>query len=268
MMTQRKSARPVAARRRFAALCEADLPVVHPVEVMGLQFANPLGLAAGFDRTGRLLPALASKGFSHVEVGTITPGTANVAIPNSTAARLHVGVSFGSSRRGLDDIVVGDYLAALARVWSSADYLVANLSSPFLERDGDVQGVDALVEHLSEAWRKLCSETERHRPLLIKVSCGPPGTALPAAIASARKHRLSGVVLVSASLRQIAAVHDNLDGAAVISVGGVVSATDLEARLAAGAALVQIYTTFVRDGPGVARQILSELDAASGNLTL
>jgi dihydroorotate dehydrogenase len=85
---------------------------------------------------------------------------------------------------------------------------------------------------------------------------------LPAAIAAIRRHKLSGVVLVSSSLRQIAAVCEYLDGAAVISVGGVASGADVESRLAAGAALVQIHTTLVRDGPGSPKRILAALQAA------
>jgi dihydroorotate dehydrogenase len=156
--------------------------------------------------------------------------------------------------------VVDDYLAALARVWNGADYVVANLSSPFLARDGNVPGIDVLIDCLGEAWRHHCSATGRCIPLLIKVACGPPGTGLPAAIPAARRQKLSGVVLVSSSLRQITAVCEHLDEASVISVGGVATAKDITSRLAAGAALVQIYTAFVRDGPGTPRRILEELE--------
>jgi dihydroorotate dehydrogenase len=69
-------------------------------------------------------------------------------------------------------------------------------------------------------------------------------------------------VLVSSSLVQIAAVCNYLEGAAVISVGGVASAVDVAARLAAGAALVQIHTALVRDGPGGPKRILAALQVA------
>lgn len=258
-MALRRPIRRVAARSPSASTSHEPSPVVRPVQAMGLDFANPLGLAAGFDRTGRLLPTLASLGFGHVEVGTITRGTARAPAGGS---HLRVGVNIGSPRRGLDDKVIDDYVAAFEHVFDRADYVAINLSSPFLARGGDTPGVDSLVHRLSEAWAIRCAETGRRVPLLIKVACGEPGTPLPAAIAAVRQHKLSGVVLVSSSLTQIAAVCNYLEGAAVISVGGVASGADVESRLAAGAALVQIYTALVRDGPGSPKRILAALQTA------
>ncbi len=259
-MALRRPIRRVAAPSPSASTSHGLPPVVRPVRVMGLDFPNPLGLAAGFDRTGRLLPTLASLGFGHVEVGTITRGTSNMMLPSAAAPRLLVGVNIGSPRRGIDGKVIDDYVAAFARVCGRADYVAINLSSPFLARSGDTPGVDALVERLSEAWHIRCAETGRRVPLLAKVACHPPGTPLPAAIAAVRRHRLSGVVLVSSSLTRIAAVCDYLEGAAVISVGGVASGADVEARLAAGATLVQIYSALVRDGPSSPKRILAGLE--------
>lgn len=259
-MALRRPIRRVAAPSPSASTSHGLPPVVRPVRVMGLDFPNPLGLAAGFDRTGRLLPTLASLGFGHVEVGTITRGTSNMMLPSAAAPHLLVGVNIGSPRRGIDGKVIDDYVAAFARVCDRADYVAINLSSPFLARSADTPGVDALVERLSEAWHIRCAETGRRVPLLAKVACHPPGTPLPAAIAAVRRHRLSGVVLVSSSLTRIAAVCDYLEGAAVISVGGVASGADVEARLAAGATLVQIYSALVRDGPSSPKRILAGLE--------
>ncbi len=261
-MALRRPIRRVAARAQPTSASHALVPVIRPVRAIGLAFANPLGLAAGFDRTGALLPTLASLGFGHVEVGTITRGTASLRLASAGGSRLCVGVNIGSQRSGLDDKVIDDYVAAFERVCNRADYVAINLSSPLLARGGDTPGVDALVDRLSEAWGISCAETGRCVPLLIKVACGAPGTPLPAAIAAIRRHKLSGVVLVSSSLKQIAAVCNYLEGAAVISVGGVASGADVESRLAAGAALVQVYTAFVRDGPGSPRRILAALQTA------
>lgn len=255
-MALRRPIRRLASSSPLALASYGLPPVIRPVQAMGLDFANPLGLAAGFDRTGRLLPTLTSLGFGHVEVGTITRGTARVPAGGS---RVRVGINIGSPRHGLDDKVIDDYVAAFERVCGRADYVTVNLSSPFLARSGDTPGVDGLLDDLSEAWGIRCAEISRYVPLLIKVACGAPGTPLPAAIAAVRRHKLSGVVLVSASLTQIAAVCDYLEGAAVISVGGVSSGADVEARLDAGAKLVQIYSVLVRDGPDSPRRILAAL---------
>ncbi|MFA6140190.1 MAG: dihydroorotate oxidase [Hyphomicrobium sp.] len=229
---------------------------------MGLDFSNPLGLAAGFDRTGCLLPTLASLGFGHVEVGTITRGTTGVRLATARRPRFRVGVNIGSARRGLDEKVIDDYVAAFERVCDQADYVSVNLSSPFLGRSGDTPGVDSLVGRLSEVWGVHCAETGRGLPLLIKVACGAPGMPLPAAITAVRRHKLSGVVLVSSSLAQIATVCTYLEGAAVISVGGVASGADIAARLAVGAGLVQIHSALVRDGPAGPKRILAALQVA------
>lgn len=252
--------RRVASRgARAEVMVRAEVPVVRAASVMGLEFANPLGLAAGFDRTGRLLPSLVALGFGHIEIGTVTPGTTNVGYGKTVGKRVRVGVSIGSARTGISQQVVDDYVTALSKVWGRADYIVANLSSPFSARDGDTPGVEQLLMRLRVAWHSLNSETGRQIPLLIKVARAP-GANLPAAITAARDLGLSGVVLVSASLRYVSAVREHFDRGAVISVGGVVSAADVKDRISAGASLVQIYTTFVREGPSVARRILDELE--------
>jgi dihydroorotate dehydrogenase len=248
-----------SAGARAVVIARAEVPMVRPVSAMGLEFGNPLGLAAGYDRTGGLLAALAPLGFGHIEVGTVTPGTAGVSLSTTAGGKLRIGVSIGSARMGICQQVIDDYVAALSRVWGRADYVVANLSSPFAARGGDTPGVEELLRQLGATWHALFAETGLRPPLLIKVALA--GAAdLPGAITAARDLALSGVVLVSASLRQISAVREHLDGGAVISVGGVASAADVRDRMSAGASLVQIYTTFVREGPGVVRRILADLE--------
>lgn len=254
-----RARRMASAGARALVITRAEVPVIRPASVMGLEFGNPLGLAAGYDRTGGLLAALAPLGFGHIEVGTMTPGTANVSLASAIATRLRIGVSIGSARMGICRQVIDDYVAALARVWGRADYVVANLSSPFAARGDDTPGVEELLGQLDATWQALCSETGLRPPLLIKVA-GAAGADLPAAITFARGLNFSGVVLVSASLRQISEVREHFDAGAVISVGGVASAADVRDRMSAGASLVQIYTTFVREGPGVVRRILADLE--------
>lgn len=236
----------------------SDVPVVRPSHVMGLHFRNPLGLAAGFDRTGGLLSVLAPLGFGHIEVGTVTDCSLDSFLPRATPNDVRLGVSIGSAREGVGRQVVDDYVATFSKVWPRADYIVANLSSPFTLRDGKTAGIELLLEQVVARWHSLSRVTGRHVPLLVKVICGAHED-LPVALTLARDLELSGVVLVSGSLAQITAVREYLDGGIVISVGGVVSAADVSDRLAAGASLVQFYTTFVRDGARVARQILADL---------
>jgi dihydroorotate dehydrogenase len=137
----------------------------------GLEFATPLGLAAGFDKSARAVRFLSTLGFGHVEVGSISadpsagnPGTRLFRIPqdrgivvhyglpndgaDAVAQRLHgvrlpvpLGINIVSTNRGPgakpdpDDVVIDDYLRSVHRLQPHADYLCLNLSCPNT-RDG------------------------------------------------------------------------------------------------------------------------------------
>jgi dihydroorotate dehydrogenase len=229
-----------------------------PVRAMGLHFPNPLGLAAGFDRTGVLVKALAAAGFGFVEVGTVTHATPS-RLPRER--KCPVGVNIGSRHDGLGPAVADDYAAALRAYWHHADYLTANLSSPFFRRDGDFAGLDRLLARLKREQAAQTDATGRRVPLTLKLHAGEDGTPLPTAVHAAHAHAVDGLVLVSASPRRLAAVTAALDPMPVISVGGVHSGWDVQERLAAGAALVQIYTAFVRGGARYPRRLLASVGA-------
>ena len=225
---------------------------------MGLSFANPLGLAAGYDRTGELVPSLGACGFGHVEVGTITPATGYAGtLGRSSSMRL--GVNIGSARPGLDDGVIEDYTTTLKRVFGHCDYVVANLSAPGLHRNGNTPGVATLVKRLTVVRDVLSAVGGYRMPLLLKLDAGLQGTSFPAAIMAARVSSLDGIVLMSDCLDRIAAISTYLDGLALVSVGGVKSADDIRARIAAGAKLVQVHSAYANGGKARIRRILKEL---------
>jgi dihydroorotate dehydrogenase len=231
------------------------------VTALGLAFPNPLGLAAGFDRTGELISSLRPHGFGHVEIGTITPATGFSGALKRTSSLMRVGVNIGSARPGLDDRVIEDYVAMLKQVSRFSDYVVANLTAPTLRRDGNTAGVDKLVKRLSIA-RDVLSAVEGHLvPLLLKIEAGVRDTRFPAAVMAARVGGIDGVVLVSDCVERIGAISSYLDGISVISVGGVRTTEDVVARLAAGASLVQVHGAFVNSGAARVRRILKELRA-------
>lgn len=229
--------------------------VCDPVKAMGIEFPNALGLSAGFDRTGALVPALADMGFGHVEVGTVT-ATAALSVTEPTRSGPRIGVNIGSARLGLDTQVIADYCACYRGVAAAADYVVANLSSPHAERDGNSPHVDLLIRRLGEVRDALLRNCGFYVPLLVKVEGGASGSPLPTAISLAKCCALDGVILVSSCTRRIAAIREHLDGLALISVSGIATLEDAEERIAAGATLVQIYTAFVRGGPQSVRAIL------------
>jgi dihydroorotate dehydrogenase (fumarate)/dihydroorotate dehydrogenase len=136
------------------------------VEIGGLRFRTPLGLAAGFDKSARAVPFLAALGFGHVEVGSISAEPSagnpkprlfripqdrgivvNYGLPNDGAERVAqrlaglracapLGINIVSTNRGAaaaaepDDAVIADYLQSVRRLQPVADYLCLNLSCP------------------------------------------------------------------------------------------------------------------------------------------
>jgi dihydroorotate dehydrogenase len=191
---------------RSGALCRAvaaRTAVADPrlaVEVAGLRFATPLGLAAGFDKNARGVGLLSSLGFGHVEVGSISadPSGGNprprlfrlvgeraivvhYGVPNDGAARVAarlraqprrvpLGINVVSTNRGAasaveaDEAVIGDYVESVRVLQDLGDYLCLNLSCPNT-RDGvgffaDRSRLRALLERLGDV----------RRPLFIKVA--------------------------------------------------------------------------------------------------
>ncbi|HEY0697500.1 MAG TPA: quinone-dependent dihydroorotate dehydrogenase [Micromonospora sp.] len=183
------SRQPVA----LAAL-RARYAVRAPRTVFGVEFPNPVGLAAGMDKDGRALPAWSALGFGFVEVGTVTahaqPGNprprlfrlpASEAVINRmgfnnagaaalaerlTALRRPIGVplgiSLGKSRVTPLDAAVDDYLASFRALYAHGDYFAVNVSSP------NTPGLRTLQdrEHLDALLTALVGE----RPILVKIA--------------------------------------------------------------------------------------------------
>jgi dihydroorotate dehydrogenase len=167
-----------------------------PTEVFGLSFANPVGLAAGFDKNVEHVTALAALGFGFVEVGSITaqpwPGNARprlFRLPADRALINRMGLNNGGAEAAAarltqrfplpvcvnvaktpDESLVGaaavaDYAATVARVAPLADAVVLNVSCPNAD-DGRTFEDPAALDALLGATRPLCVDT----PLLVKVS--------------------------------------------------------------------------------------------------
>ena len=163
-------------------------------------FANPVGLAAGFDKDAVAFAALLGLGFGFVEVGTVTP-KAQPGNPRPRLFRLEedralinrlgfnndgmhgaagrlagrgggiVGINIGMNRDSED--ATGDYVAGLRALLDRADYLVINVSSPNTPGLRELQGRDALmalVEELMEARAAITSAGSRVTPLLVKIA--------------------------------------------------------------------------------------------------
>lgn len=178
---------------------EKDDPLL-ATRVWGLQFPNPVGLAAGFDKDAEVMDAMLGQGFGFVETGSVTPkpqpgnpkprlfrldedravinrfgfnskGLAQFA--GKMAARKRVGIvgaNVGKNRDAVD--AAADYVTGIRSVCAHAEYLVCNVSSPNTPGLRSLQTrseIDALIHRVLEARLQSAPDKSNLPPLLIKV---------------------------------------------------------------------------------------------------
>lgn len=273
----------LAPRRAAPAASDERLSV----EVLGLSFPNPVGLAAGFDKDGAAPDAMLRLGFGFAEIGTLTPlpqaGNpkprlfrlpADGAIINrlgfnnsghEAAAELLdqrrgkpgiVGVNIGANRDSDDRIF--DYIAGVRMFAPFASYLTVNVSSPNTPGLRDLQDGEALTEllaRLSEARHAAAAECGRRTPLLLKLAPDMSDRMLAEAIEIAIDFRVDGLVVANTTVSR-----PPLKSKRHIQEGGGLSGRPLfemstamlaRARQLAGPDLVLVGVGGV-DGPGAA----------------
>jgi len=210
------------------------LPVAASLSVscFGVQFAHPLGLAAGFDKNGDYLNALGALGFSHIELGTVTPrpqpGNPKprmFRVPHSCALVNRMGFNnkgvdhlvaklSRSGYRGVRGISIGknfdtplehaqdDYLACLRKVYGSADYVAVNISSPNTARLRELQdrdGLQRILGSLLEERRALQERFGKRVPLLVKVAPDLGEEQISALAQELRALQIDGVIATNTS---------------------------------------------------------------------
>ncbi|OGA15496.1 MAG: dihydroorotate dehydrogenase (quinone) [Betaproteobacteria bacterium RIFCSPLOWO2_02_FULL_66_14] len=217
---------------RFGLLRAPRAPAL-PVRVMGLDFPNPVGLAAGLDKNAEHVDALAKLGFGFIEVGTVTPrpqpGNPRPRLFRLTAERALVN-RFGfnnvgldafmanlerSSWRGVLGINIGrnfdtpneraadDYASCLERVYPRASYVAINVSSPNTTNLRALQEkaeLDALLERLVGLRDRLAARYGRSVPLALKVSPDLSAAQVAEIAASVRRHRIDAVIATNTSV--------------------------------------------------------------------
>jgi len=183
------------------ALCSAP---PHPVEVAGLRFPNPLGVAAGYDKDGLAWRALASLGFGHVEVGTVCPRPQpgnpaprvfrlpedrsvinRLGFPSDGADRVRarltldrphglvLGVNLGKNKDTPLEHAAADYVLGVHHFAALADYLVINVSSPNTAGLRSLQHKAALLDILHptlQALRPIRQTRQAPLPLFVKIA--------------------------------------------------------------------------------------------------
>lgn len=173
------------------------------VKVMGINFPNKVGLAAGLDKDGEYFEALSECGFGFVEIGTVTP----VAQAGNETPRLFriaqaqaiinrmgfnnkgvdhlvenvirsgfkgvLGINIGKNKNTAEENAADDYLICLEKVYEHADYVTINISSPNTPGLRDLQfgeSLDNLLKALKEKQKDLTRLHDKYVPLVVKVA--------------------------------------------------------------------------------------------------
>jgi dihydroorotate dehydrogenase len=207
-------------------------PPSKPKTVFGLNFPNPIGLAAGLDKNGVALPAWAALGFGFIEIGTVTakaqPGNPKPRIfrlpkeqalinrlgfnndgADAIADRLRrlrssgrwpavpVGVNIGKSRATPLEQATDDYLYSFRLLRDFADYITLNVSSP------NTPGLRELQEpqKLSELLHAIGNEPgATPKPVVVKISPDISAAELEAILAVCEEHRVAGIIATNTTL--------------------------------------------------------------------
>ena len=192
----------VLARLGAASLLASPAPCL-PVRVMGLDFPNPVGLAAGLDKNGEHIDGLAALGFGFLEIGAVTPrpqpGNPKprlFRIPEAEALinrlgfnndgvqaltenirrsryRGILGVNVGKNSDTANERAADDYVACLRKVYSLASFVTANVSSPNtkdLRALQQTDELDALLAALAAERDRLAKQHGKRVPLAVKVA--------------------------------------------------------------------------------------------------
>jgi len=200
---------------------------------MGLEFPNPVGLAAGLDKDAAHIDALAALGFGFIEVGTVTPrpqpgnprprlfrivekealinrfGFNNVGaeqlVRNIERARWRgiLGINIGKNADTPPERAVEDYEIALEKVYAKASYVAVNISSPNtrgLRSLQEKESVENLLSRLSLKRKSLADKHGRLVPLALKVAPDLQGEEIRDIAAAVKRHRIDAVIATNTSV--------------------------------------------------------------------
>lgn len=288
--------------------------------IMGMELKHPIGLAAGLDKNARAASAFSALGFSAVELGTVTPkpqpgnekprifrleedeaiinrmgfnsGGLDTFLENLDRERCEakVGINIGKNAVTSIEDAKYDYTSALQRVYSHADYIAVNISSPNTKSLRDLQNaeyLDGLLLEIKVAQSKCEKVHKRYVPIALKVApdlqpneietiselllshqfdaliATNTTVSRPETLTSEYKEEsggLSGKPLTDTSTDIISQFYKRLRGhIPIIGVGGITNADDAWNKLLAGADYLQVYSAFIYQGPALINAIVTEL---------
>lgn len=284
--------------------------------IFGINFKNPVGLAAGFDKDGKFFKPMSELGFGFIEIGTVTPlpqpgnpkprlfrlpldnalinrmGFNNDGV-DAMAARLQkiktrqtiLGGNIGKNKFTPNEKAVDDYVICFEKLFPFVDYFVVNVSSPNTPGLRELQDKGPLT-HILSSLQELNGHKEVRKPILLKIAPDLTDEQLDDIVEIVQQTKIDGLIatnttidrsslvtskerieeigngglsgkpLTERSTEVIQYLHVKSDGKIpIIGVGGIHSPKDAIDKLKAGADLIQIYTGFIYEGPGLIKAI-------------
>ena len=201
-----------------------------------------------------------------------------------------LGINIGKNLTTPVDQAYSDYRVGFEKVYSNADYITINISSPNTPGLRDLQNedaMDALLSGIAQLRHKLEDQYQYRRPLALKLSPDLDQKAIPAIAGILRKHGVDGLIATNTTITRDgvqdhakSAENGGLSGAAlrdrsrqvlndfyrelgddipIISVGGIDSVEEANVRFELGAKLIQLYTGLIYRGPGLVNAIARSL---------
>ncbi len=204
-----------------------------PRRVMGLDFPNQVGLAAGLDKDGACIDGLASLGFGFIEIGTVTPRAQPgnprprmFRLPEAQALINRMGFNNGGLERFCENVAasryrgilglnigknadtpieraVDDYLIGLRGVYPHASYVTVNISSPNTKNLRQLQGaseLDELLGALKAEQTKLADQHGRYVPLTLKIAPDLDADQIRNISDALLRHRIDGVIATNTTI--------------------------------------------------------------------
>ena len=289
-----------------------------PVNCMGLNFPNRIGLAAGLDKNADHLTGLGTLGFGFIEVGTVTPrpqsgnpmprlfrlakeqaiinrlGFNNKGVDHLVTQLKQrdykgiLGINIGKNADTALDDAESDYVHCLNKVYDYADYVTVNISSPNTPGLRDLQHGDMLRQlfsTLKTRQNELADQQKRYVPIAVKIAPDMTDTEIAAFADAALEAKIDAVIATNTTFSRTGVEQSEhcdetgglsgkpLRGLAtqtiktlgtclannipIIAAGGVDSVEAMQEKLNAGAALVQVYSGLIYQGPQLVTKLVT-----------
>jgi dihydroorotate dehydrogenase len=198
-------------------------------EVFGLSFANPVGLAAGFDKDAQMIDLLEPFGFGSIEIGTLTPkpqpgnekprlfrlkkdkalinrmGFNNEGVNDAVTrlkkrkSKIIVGGNIGKNKLTDNDMAIGDYEYAFEALFAVVDYFVVNVSSPNTPNLRDLQDKEPLSKLLNRLQERN-NEKEKRKPILLKIAPDLTDNQLQDIVEIVQETKIDGIIATNTTI--------------------------------------------------------------------